>query len=127
MILYTQQKYEKSLGKLNCSICGRLFYEDSQIFVPKRKLGYVCERCYIIFSIEEIEEYISLFKEFGGYFGRDKNQKLSLDEILKELFEILLKKENMDIIEANIKIRHKALLHGYRVEELIDKLKDTII
>ena len=126
MSSFTKIKYEKKLGKIGCNICNKILSRDSIIFIPDDYFGYICERCYIIFSADDIEEFLVLFDKYGGFFGQLKTNKIPLDQLIEEIFELLNYKNNVDIIEANMKLRHKALLYGYTSQQLIDEMKEQI-
>ena len=126
MIVFTKTKYDKSFGSLKCGICGNHFKKNSDIYISKKNVGFICEICMKKFSKEEIEEFSHLFNQYGGHFGKFEFSQITLDEILDEFFNLISYKDNTDIIESNLKLRHKALLYGYTPKELIVKIQDSI-
>lgn len=126
MIVFSKIKYDKSLGSLKCGICGKNFKKNSDIYISQQNIGFICEKCMERFSKEELEEFLHLFNQYGGHFGKFEFSQITLEEILNEFFDLISYKQNEDIIESNLKLRHKALLHGFTPKELIEKMWNSI-
>jgi len=120
---FTQIKYDNSLGNIKCDMCKKNFIHDSTLFIPNQSLGQVCERCYIKFPADLILDCLTLFANYGGWFGKLKDSKVSLEDLILESIDII-KCTNVNIIETNMRLRHKALLYGYLPEALINKIKE---
>ncbi|MFX0071779.1 MAG: hypothetical protein ACFFAO_11880 [Candidatus Hermodarchaeota archaeon] len=114
------------MGNLKCSICNHRFKKNSNIFISNEKPAHICEKCYFQFSKDEIDHFLSIFREFGGFFGELKKEGLSLESILKEFLEKHTYELGNNFFEESLKLRHKALLYGYKPQQVISKLKDIL-
>ena len=64
----------------------------------------------------------NMFFAYGGYFGKLKDDGFSVYKILKELTSEI-KEEETSIEEINIKMMHRALLHGINPYQFVEGLK----
>ena len=123
MITFNKIRYDKDQGKTYCDICGELFQENTNLYIYQENYGVICESCKGRFSIEQIEEFLGLINTFGGHFGIYKSNQNTLVQILDIFLNHNLLNCNVDVIESNIKLRHKALLYGFTPLELIEEMK----
>ena len=126
MITFNKIRYDKDQGKTYCNICGELFKENTIVYISQQSFGMACEKCKKKFTDEQIEEFFYLFNKYGGHFKIYESNQIRLEEIVKEFFNFIKHKESSDLIEINQKIRHKALIHGFTPEQLVEKMKDLI-
>ncbi len=113
----------KSSHVVKCGICHGEIVDRAQIYQAGINLGVVCSECYKHFSAEDLEMMANMFIAYGGYFGKLKNSDFSLVKTL----EIILKnglreKKIVNTEQINIRLMHKALLHGISPEEYIQNL-----
>ncbi len=126
MITFNKIRYDKEQGQIYCGICGEVFRENTDIYISQKDFGILCEECIGKITNEQIEEFIDLFNKFGGYFGIFKPNQITLKQIVDEFFNLTSFENSADIIESNLKLRYKALLHGYTPKELVRKIKELI-
>ncbi|KKL73986.1 hypothetical protein LCGC14_2069440, partial [marine sediment metagenome] len=65
------------------------------------------------FSTEDIELMANMFIAYGGYFGMQKDSRISTRNILEKLTTELGKQgDDVNFEQVNIQVFHKALLQG---------------
>ncbi|MFX1320795.1 MAG: hypothetical protein ACFFAQ_04035 [Promethearchaeota archaeon] len=109
---------------IKCSICRHDIKDRATLCQTGFNYGIVCVKCYRKFSKEDLELMANLFTAFGGYFGRYRRSEFSKLKILKAIHTDLLPiYEENGVEELNIRMLHKALLHGISPEEYIENLE----
>ncbi|MFX0043334.1 MAG: hypothetical protein ACFE8L_10505 [Candidatus Hodarchaeota archaeon] len=109
---------------IKCSICQHEIKDKATFCQNGVNYGIVCVDCYQRFSPEDLELIANLFLAFGGYFGQFQRTEFSILRILKAIHKDLLPiYEENGIEELNIRMLHRALLHGISPEEYIDNLE----
>lgn len=107
-----------------CSICRQQIKDRATFCQIGVNYGITCVQCYRKFSAENLELIANLFMAFGGYFGQFKRSEFSVLRILKAIHEDLLPiYEEKGIEELNIRMLHRALLHGISPQEYIDNIE----
>ncbi|HEC37438.1 MAG TPA: hypothetical protein ENI29_04320 [bacterium] len=96
-----------------CGICRVEIRDRAQIYQAGVNFGIVCIRCYKQFSTEDIELMANMFIAYGGYFGMQKDSRISTRNILEKLTTELGKQgDDVNFEQVNIQVFHKALLQG---------------
>ena len=107
-----------------CLICNSyLGYElkDNNLV---QELEFVCTICNQRYSNEEIRVMKGLFRRYGGFFGKLKEEKIDIRQIATDLIESLKEiKDSSLLFELNEGALHTALLHGYNPKDFIEELK----
>jgi len=115
------QDYGQSI---KCSICRHEIKDRATLCQTGVNYGIVCVECYQKFSSEDLELMANLFIAFGGYFGQYQRSEFSILRILKAIhMDLLPVYEEKGIEELNIRMLHRALLHGISPEEYIESLE----
>ncbi len=110
----------KSSHSIKCGICQVWIVDRAHIYQAGINLGVVCVDCYKHFSTEDLEMMANMFIAYGGYFGMLKDSSFSLLKTLENVLKNGLKeKKIVNTEQINIKLIHKALLHGISPEEYI--------
>jgi hypothetical protein len=113
----------KSSYSVKCGICHVEIVDRAQIYQAGINLGVVCSECYKHFSAEDMEMMANMFIAYGGYFGMLKDSDFSLVKTLENVLKNSLKeKKAVNTEHINIRLMHKALLHGISPEEYIQNL-----
>ena len=113
----------KSSHTVKCGICHGEIVDRAQIYQAGINLGVVCSECYKHFSAEDLEMMANMFIAYGGYFGMLKDSDFSLVKTLEIVLKNGLKeKKIVNTEQINIRLMHKALLHGISPEEYIQNL-----
>jgi len=107
---------------VKCGICHASIFDRAQIYQAGINLGVVCCDCYKHFSEEDLEMMANMFIAYGGYFGMLKGSNFSLKTLEYVLKNALKEKKTFTTEQINIRIIHKALLHGISPEEYIQNL-----
>ena len=81
----------------------------------------VCEDCYKNNSPEDLELMANLFRAYGGYFGKLRDQKFSLYDVLESFTSS--NRSRTSIMGQNIKELHRALLHAVGLYQFRQALK----
>ena len=119
--------YNSLSGRIRCVICNRDIKNLQGVYQSKAFHGIVCRQCTNMFSPDDIEMMFYLFFLYGGYFGKEKDEPFSIQQlsITLMLFSENMKqeKELVDFEEVKQKAMHQALLHGITPEKFSDKLK----
>ncbi|KKM88354.1 hypothetical protein LCGC14_1259580 [marine sediment metagenome] len=98
---------------VRCGICRVEIRDRALIYQAGINFGIVCIRCYKQFSTEDIELMANMFIAYGGYFGMQKESRISTRNILEKLTTGLGKQgDDVNFEQVNIQVFHKALLHG---------------
>lgn len=109
-----------------CSICRHEIKERATLCQIGVNYGIACIDCYRKFSTEDLELMANLFMAFGGYFGQFQRSEFSILPILKAIYTDLFPiYEEKGIEELNIRMLHRALLHGISPEEYIENLEQV--
>ena len=115
------QKYNHAI---ECSICHHEIKEKATLYQTGLEVGIVCVECYKRFSKKDIELIANLFTAFGGYFGQYKRGSFSIEKILKAIHtDLVFIYEDEEALQINVRMLHKALLHGITPEEYIENLE----
>ena len=117
----------KSVHSVKCGICHVEIVDRAQIYQAGINLGVICITCYRAFSTEDIEMMANMFIAYGGYYGMIKDRTFSVLKALEYLIENSNVKDkflNTDFL--NIKLMHKALLHGVSPEQYINSFKTLL-
>ena len=116
-------KSEKRLGHpVKCGICHMEIVDRAQIYQAGLNLGVVCSKCYKKFSVNDLEMMANMFIAYGGYFGMLREAKFSFLRILEKILEEFHEGDAINSEQLNIKLMHKALLHGISPEKYVDRL-----
>ena len=109
---------------IKCSICRHEIKDRATLCQTGVNYGIVCVDCYQKFSAEDLELIANLLTAFGGYFGQYQRSEFSILRILKAIHvDLLPVYEENGIEELNIRMLHRALLHGISPEEYIENLE----
>ncbi len=113
----------KSSHAVKCGICHGEIVDRAQIYQAGINLGVVCSACYKHFSADDLEMMANMFIAYGGYFGMLKDSDFSLVKTLETVLKNgLREKKIVNTEQINIRLMHKALLHGISPEEYIQNL-----
>ena len=113
----------KSRYCVKCGICREEIVDRAQIYQAGISLGVVCSDCYKQFPAEDLEMMANMFIAYGGYFGMLKDSDFSLVKTLETVLKNgLREKKIVNTEQINIRLMHKALLHGISPEEYIQNL-----
>ena len=128
MILQPKIRKEKDQKIIQCEICHDASPKNVKIRNFGTKLGIICGDCSERFPDKEIDLMFNMFTAFGGFLGKLQTVKLTnylkLKEIAKEYIEA---GKDIDNIEKDILVLHKAFLHGISLSQLKDGLNLIII
>jgi hypothetical protein len=117
----------KSVHSVKCGICHLEIVDRAQIYQAGINLGVICITCYRAFSTEDIEMMANMFIAYGGYYGMIKDRTFSVLKTLENLIENPNAKDKLlDTDLINIKLMHKALLHGISPEHYIKSFKTLL-
>ena len=124
MIQQPKIKKEKVTKLIQCEICHDSSYKKVKIRNFGSKLGIICGDCSYKFSAKEIDLMFNMFTAFGGFFGKLQPIKLTnylkLKEIAKEYLDA---GKDINNIERDVLVLHKAFLHGISLSQLKQGLK----
>ncbi len=110
--------------QIKCFICRKEIRQRATFYQTGVNYGIVCVECYKKFAREDLDLIANLFIAFGGYFGQYKRSEFSVLKILKAIQKDLLSiYEENGIEKVNIRMLHKALVHGISPKEYIENLK----
>ena len=113
-----------SFGIISCSICFSDVKGSQRIIKAGINYAVICENCYSKFSKEELELMVNMFMAFGGYFGQLKGSKSSTSKRFNRLLrDIEQNQSRFSSSELDIRIIHKALLHGIAHHQLVKQKK----
>jgi len=113
----------KSSHSVKCGVCHMGIVDRAQIYQAGINLGVVCSDCYKLFSVEDLEMMANMFIAYGGYFGMLKDSNFSLVKTLETILKSSLReKKIVNTEQINIRLMHKALLHGISPEQYIQEL-----
>ena len=113
---------EKS--SLKCGICRREITRGATIYQESTHLGVVCIECHKDNSEEDLELMANIFYAYGGYFGKLRSSKFSVYKTLKGIIaNFQASGESISVEEINIKMMHRALLHGVTPHQFVEGLK----
>ncbi|MHA2036235.1 MAG: hypothetical protein ACW98X_07365 [Promethearchaeota archaeon] len=113
----------KSIYVVKCGICRVEIVDRAQIYQAGINLGVICSACYQSFSTEDIEMMANMFIAYGGYFGMLKDSSFSFLKTLENLLKKGLKKKEVITSEQiNVRLMHKALLHGISPQQYVQNL-----
>ncbi|MFX1411168.1 MAG: hypothetical protein ACFFA6_12515 [Promethearchaeota archaeon] len=107
---------------IKCSVCHLEIKNRASLYQAGVNLGIVCVDCYRLFSTEDLELVSNLFIAFGGYFGQYKRVEFSILRILKAIHKDLFLTYD-DVEELNVRMLHRALLHGITPKQYIENLE----
>ncbi len=112
---------------LKCTICRTDIKDNSSVYQSKNNYGIICGRCYQKFTEEDIELMLILFLTYGGYFGQLPKDQFSFFKTLKEIHnKTSINDNSSQIVEINMRLLHKSLLHGLYPEQYQAKLRKLI-
>ncbi|MHA1914456.1 MAG: hypothetical protein ACW986_03735 [Promethearchaeota archaeon] len=118
---------KKPYGSLYCSICRGTITERASIFQESLHFGIVCPNCHTNNSQEDLELMANLFLAFGGFFGKKKDIEFDVEIVLRNLIdEVHSSGSQVSVENLNVKVLHRALLHGVTPKQYIAKL-ETIL
>jgi hypothetical protein len=84
------------------------------------KLGIICNTCREQFSDQEIDLMINMFIAFGGYFNQFKSSRKIQQTIINEIArEHDQKEQGRDKVENDVRVLHRAFLHGISLPQLV--------
>ena len=113
----------RSDRSVKCGICHGEIVDRAQIYQAGINLGVVCRECYKHFSANDLEMMANMFIAYGGYYGMLKDSNFSLVKTLENVLKSSLKKKQIvNTEQINIRLMHKALLHGISPEQYVSKL-----
>lgn len=113
----------KSSHSVKCGICRVEIVDRAQIYQAGINLGVVCSGCYRHFSTEDLEMMANMFIAYGGYYGMLKDSNFSIVKTLENVLKnVLREKKVINTEQINIRLMHKALLHGISSEQYIQNL-----
>lgn len=123
MSLETKIDKSKHQKVVYCEICHDKSLEKIEIRNFGSKLGIICGNCSKKFTDKEIDLMYHMFTVLGGYFGKDQKIKLmdflKLKEIAREYVEA---GKDINKIEKDILVLHKAFLNGISITQLKEGL-----
>ena len=110
---------QKQIGKTTkCGICNQELCSKAIFYQSAVNNRIICERCYRMFSRDDIELMINLFIAYGGYFGKYHKLKASVYKRLKELNGFEVKQDNLANADGlNLQLLHAALQFGFTPKE----------
>lgn len=112
---------------VSCGICKRNIIRGASIYKEGLSFGVACERCYKNNSLEDLELMANMFLAYGGYFGKLREKRFSVNKTIKKLMLKFQTGKKLDrLIDVNIKMTHQALLYGVTPQELIQGLKNLL-
>ncbi|MFX0002955.1 MAG: hypothetical protein ACFE9C_08470 [Candidatus Hodarchaeota archaeon] len=103
-----------------CGICREEIRQGASIYREGVDFGVVCEQCYKKNSPKDLEFMAQLFKAYGGYFGKIKDDQFSLYDLITGM---KMKSQPKDMNHVDIRLMHQALLHGITPHQLIQSLR----
>ncbi len=120
MIGKSERRSDRSI---KCGICRAEIVDRAQIYQAGINLGVVCSGCYKCFSAEDLKMMANMFIAYGGYFGMLERSNFSLVKTLENILKNGLKEKRIvNSEQINIRLMHKALLHGISPEQYIQNL-----
>jgi hypothetical protein len=109
-----------SFGIISCGICHGDVKGSQRIIKAGINFAVICEQCYRRFSKDELELMLNMFLSFGGYFGQLKSSKSTTSKRFNRLLkDIEQNQSKFSRSELDIRIIHKALLHGIAHHKLV--------
>ncbi|MHA1294845.1 MAG: hypothetical protein ACTSQJ_19575 [Promethearchaeota archaeon] len=123
MITYPKFCDKNYIRLLKCAICRGEIKHNTYVYQSSFNLQLICDSCHESFSENDIDLITNMFIAYGGYFGQYKHEEFSISKILKDLIEEIKAGTNRNLKEMNIKMLHKALLHGITPKRFINTLK----
>jgi len=112
---------------IKCAICHSDINNYSKIYQSDPNFGVICGNCRNRFTKEDLELISSLFLAYGGFLGKLKRSQFSIIEVIKDLSkELVEQNDSLSIENLNIKVLHKALVHGITPNEFIELLKSFL-
>ncbi|MFW9822409.1 MAG: hypothetical protein ACFFE4_05715 [Candidatus Thorarchaeota archaeon] len=113
----------KVIHSVKCGICRNEIFDRAELHQAGLNLGVVCCNCYKQFSTKDLEMMANMFIAYGGHFGMVKDTKFSLVKTLENILKKSLREKDVfDSEQINIKLIHKALLHGITPEQYVRNL-----
>ena len=101
-----------------CDLCHHELYSKAILYQSAVNHRIVCEKCYRMFSRDDIELMVNLFNAYGGYFGKFHKLKASVYKRLKELNGFGVKQNNLSNADSlNLQLLHAALQFGFTPKE----------
>ncbi|MHA1490966.1 MAG: hypothetical protein ACTSRI_15130 [Promethearchaeota archaeon] len=114
----------RNFRPIKCSICRFEIKDPSNAYQSALNFGMVCNECNDNFSKEDIDLMSNIFLAYGGYFGKYKNLKTSIGDIVKKVVkQVENDPKKIELEELNIRLVHEALLHGFTPGSYIEGLK----
>ena len=110
-----------------CAICRSQIFILTKTFQSKKLLSIVCEACHARFTEEDIELFLDLFIIYGGFFGKEKSSKFTVQDILAKTLKNQREEDDFVFEEIFFKLIHKFLLHGIVPEEYQKKLGELLM
>jgi len=103
-----------------CAVCHTRI-DSLDLHFISRDLSIVCVKCHDKFSSEDLNLIIKIFKDFGGYFGQDKEKAVPVKNLIKQFLSEMKGKCNIN--ELNLQLLHKSLLYGISPQEHLRYLR----
>jgi hypothetical protein len=117
----------KNFDSVKCGICRSEILDRAQIYQAGIHLGVICVHCYKRFSSDDIELMANLFVAYGGYFGMLRSSLFTPIKILRKLItEAQAQNHQVSLEQINVRLLHKALLHGLSPEQYIHSLEKLL-
>jgi len=127
MVINSKIQHNFTHNPIKYGICRSEIKKGAQIYQEGLHFGIVCSQCHNNISKEDLELMANMFLAYGGYFGKLKDPRFSIGAILKDLLkENKVDKTCASIDELNIKLLHRALIHGLTPQQFIRGLEILI-
>lgn len=118
---------KKPRYSLYCSICRKKITEKASIFQESLHFGIVCPVCHTNNSQEDLELMANLFLAFGGFFGKKEEAKFDVETVLRKLIdEVDSSGSQVSVEKLNVKVLHRALLHGVTPKQYVTILESIL-
>ena len=110
---------------IKCCICHKIclkehHYVQLELFKDVLFPYILCSKCKHEFTGEDLNLMMNLFMLYGGYFGKNKLESFSL---VKSIHEVITDERNIKPEQMNIRLMHRALLHGISPKDYMQKLQ----
>ena len=118
---------ERSDHHIKCGVCRREIVNKEQIYQVGISLVTICGGCHEKFPPEDLEMMTNMFIGYGGYFGMLEVADFSFIGVLEEFLEEFLDEgKTANSEQLNIKLMHRALLHGISAQEYVNNLNHLV-
>lgn len=107
-----------------CNICKGATRDNVKFNYINDTSGFICKNCLDKFPKKDIELMHQLFIKYGGYFNKHKNNKNTLEDIIRKMMtKLSSRKITEKVIDYNEKALYRALIHGFIPKDFFNKLK----